>query len=132
MKRSGLINRNLSSLIGKLGHTDEITICDCGLPIPDDKQVIDLSIKKGFPHFIDVLVAVEKDLVVEKVILAKEILENNPAINEKILEIFNGKEIEYIEHIEFKKRVNSKSRAVIRTGEATPYSNIILVCGVDY
>lgn len=132
MKRNGIINRGLSYLIANLGHTDEITVCDCGLPISDEKWLIDLSITKGFPRFIDVIKEIEKDVVIEKIVLAKEIIEKNPAVMDEILEVFDGKEIEYIDHIEFKERVNSKSKAVVRTGEATPYSNVILISGVDY
>ena len=41
------------------------------------------------------------------------------------------KELPYISHEEFKQR-SQKSRAIIRTGECTPYANIILVSGVIF
>ncbi|GAM61192.1 ribose ABC transport system [Vibrio ishigakensis] len=33
MKKSTLINSEISYLVATLGHTDEITVCDAGLPI---------------------------------------------------------------------------------------------------
>lgn len=53
MKKSTLINSDISYLVATLGHTDEITICDAGLPIPDHVQRIDLALTHGVPSFLD-------------------------------------------------------------------------------
>lgn len=42
MKKSVLINSEISSIISKMGHTDMLTICDSGLPIPKNVERIDL------------------------------------------------------------------------------------------
>jgi D-ribose pyranase len=39
--------------------------------------------------------------------------------------------INYVSHEEFKQRTN-ESRAVIRTGECTPYANVIFQAGVTF
>lgn len=111
---------------------DRITVCDCGFPIPDGAKVVDLSIIKGFPRLIDVLKALREELIIEKIILAKEIVDKNPEMHNAILKLFSDAAVDYVEHSEFKKIAAVSSKAYIRTGEATPYSNVILSSGVDF
>jgi len=132
MKKTGIINRELGAVIVKLGHTDAITVCDCGLPLSEEKKVIDLSIRKGFPGLIEILQPLLEEIVVERAILAKEIIKANPEMHKKLLELLKNVDIEYVEHEDFKHMALEKSRAIVRTGEATSYSNIILFSGVDF
>lgn len=131
MKKNGIINCKLSRVIAEMGHTDSLTIADCGLPITPQVEKVDLSLTKGYPKFLKILAAVLKDLVVEKVILAAEIKKESPELESAILKLLPEVEIEYIAHTEFKKKTND-SRAVVRSGEITPYANIILISGVDF
>jgi D-ribose pyranase len=118
------LNSDISAVISYMRHTDTITVGDCGLPVPEGVACIDLAVRFGLPSLIDVLNEMKKDLKVEKIVLAEEIRTQNPNINRKITDIF-GCETVYIPHAEFKKQT-ADSRAVIRTGEATPYANVIL------
>jgi len=120
-----------------MGHTDRICIADCGLPIPDETERIDLSLKFGQPAFIDVLKEVGADMKIEKIILAEEIKEQNPEMLEEIKSYFANletgfaspsMEIEFVSHAELK-ALTRECKAVIRTGETTPYANIILQSG---
>lgn len=131
MKKNGVINNQLARVVAEMGHKDGLTIADCGLPIPAEVERVDLSIKKGYPEFLEVLKAVLEDLVVEKAILAQEIKEKSPELEKEIRELLPDIEIEYIPHTEFKKETNH-SRAVVRSGETIPYANIILISGVDF
>ena len=139
MKKKMLLNSEISYVISKMGHTDSLTIGDCGLPVPDAVKRIDLAVAKGIPEFISVLSAVLDELSIEKVILASEIINSSPSMHDQILEKIkeaekNEKrsiEIEYVAHEEFKKRTEN-SKAVIRTGEFKPFSNIILISGVTF
>lgn len=139
MKRGKLINSEISHVISKMGHTDTLTIGDCGLPVPDHVQRIDLAVIKGLPEFMPVLEAVLEEQEIEKVILAEEIQEFNPALLEEILKLIEAtsqKEkkkivIEYVSHENFKK-LTRDSKAVVRTGEYKAYANIILVSGVTF
>lgn len=113
-----------------MGHTDWIAIGDCGLPIPDEVERIDLALKFGVPTFMETLKAVSEDMKIEKIILAEEIKSQNPQVLEEIEALFAGQdiEIEYVTHVMLKE--NTKAcKAVIRTGETTPYANIILQSG---
>lgn len=132
MKRSGIINRDIARIVVELGHTDRITVCDCGFPIPDSAEVVDLSLVKGFPRLTDVLRALQEELIIERIILAKEIADKNPEMHNAILELFPDVAVDYVEHSEFKRIAAAGSKAYIRTGEATPFSNVILSSGVDF
>jgi D-ribose pyranase len=131
MKKNGILNSHISEVLSRLGHTDMIVIADCGLPIPDETIRIDLSLKIGTPSFMETLEAVCADMAIEKITLANEIKENNPAIKEQTINLLKCQSIDYVSHEEFK-ALTKKAKAVIRTGEATPYANIILHAGVIF
>jgi D-ribose pyranase len=131
MKKIGILNSEISSVISKLGHTDMLVISDAGLPVPVDVKRIDLAVVENFPKFFDVLDKVLIELEVEKVIIAKESGEFNINFKNKIMESFKDKKIVEVKHTEFKE-LTKRARAVIRTGEVTPYANVILVSGVTF
>jgi len=131
MRKGSLLNSSIVSVLSKLGHTDQITIADAGLPIPDHVDRIDIALIKDIPGFIDTVKAVKSDLVVEKVILAEEIKNENPQVLEAIKNLFGEVEVEFVSHESFKE-LTENSKAVIRTGECTPYANIIIQSGVDF
>mgnify|MGYP002711904738 FL=1 len=124
MKEHGILNSEISKRLSDLGHTDLIAIGDCGLPIDSDKK-IDLALKLGEPKFIDVLELLLEDFGCEHYILASEIKEKNPDQEAAIKNLLAGVSSEYISHEDFKKKLDDV-KFVIRTGENTPYSNIIL------
>ena len=129
MKRNGILNADISRVLSYMGHTDTLAVGDCGLPIPEETERIDLALKLGIPSFMEVLGEVVKEMKIEKVILAEEIKEKNPKILEEILAVVDGMdtacEIVYVPHSELKAQTKT-CRAVVRTGETTPYANIIL------
>ena len=124
MKEKGILNSEISKRLSDLGHTDLIAIGDCGLPIYPEKK-IDLALKLGEPKFIEVLETLLDDFGCEHYILASEIKEENPDQEKAIKDLLNGVSSEYISHEDFKKKLDDV-KFVIRTGENTPYSNIIL------
>ncbi|GLH64173.1 MULTISPECIES: D-ribose pyranase [Bacillaceae] len=131
MKKRGILNKELSTLLASLGHTDTIVIADCGLPIPNESARIDLSLVKGFPPFLSVLDAILEELEVEAFTLAEEIKIENPVMYENIQQRLASVPMQFVPHEQFKEMTKS-AKAVIRTGEATPYANIILRSGVNF
>lgn len=130
MKKHGILNSHLAKLADDLGHTDRVCIGDLGLPVPDGVAKIDLALKPGQPNFQDVLAVYLEHVLVEKVILAEEIKSQNPKQLEDLLARLDSSVIvEYVSHEELKALTNS-TKAVVRTGENTPYSNVILQSGV--
>ena len=134
MKRNGILNADISRVLSYMGHTDRICIGDCGLPIPEETERIDLAVKFGQPSFMDVLKEVGVDMKVEKIVLAEEIKEQNPQILNEVSSYFaqvSGNAniaVEFVPHTQLKK-MTKECKAVIRTGETTPYANIILQSG---
>lgn len=130
MKKTGILNSDISRVLSYMGHTDSIAVADCGLPIPDEVERIDLALTFGVPGFMKTLETIVLDMKVEKIILAEEIKTMNPEIEKQVHELFAGEnvEVEYVSHAELKEKTH-KCKAVVRTGETTPYANIILQSG---
>lgn len=53
MKKTWYLNSDISRVHSYIGHTDQICIEDCGLPIPDEIERIDLALKFGQPRFLE-------------------------------------------------------------------------------
>ena len=131
MRKTKLINSEVSYTISKMGHTDSLTIGDCGLPIPSGVNRIDLALKYGVPSFLETLDTILEELCVEEIVIAQEIVEKNNNIYNEILKRFEDIKIVMVSHEEFK-NMTKTSKAVVRTGECSPYANIILKSGVVF
>lgn len=131
MKKTGILNRHLAAATARLGHTDEIVVADAGLPIPDGPLVVDLSIVAGTPRFMTVLDVLMEELVIEHATAATEVYSDNPETAGRLEELFPEGALSDLPHEEFKERT-ADARVLVRTGENTPYSNVILRCGVAF
>lgn len=127
MKRRGILNAELSGALARLGHTDIVLLADCGMPIPAGVPVIDLALVHGIPRFEQVLDALLDEVVFEGCVAAEE-AKAVPA-GEWLAERFT--EIDYISHDRLKE-FSASAKLFIRTGEATPFANAALVCGVSF
>lgn len=127
------VNPALSRLISETGHTDLIVVTDAGLPIPPGADRIDLAYRRGAPPFFDVLDTVLAELVVEGATVSAEVAEHSPHVLAELERRFAGMgfEIEKVPHVEFKQRTHA-ARGFVRSGEFTPYANVILHAGVAY
>ncbi|MFB9991407.1 D-ribose pyranase [Deinococcus oregonensis] len=130
MKSGGLLHPELLALIARVGHTDTIVIADVGLPIPRNVPRIELAVVAGLPDLLSVLRAVVAELVVESVTLASETRIHSPAFHHQLESVLHAPTVE-VDH-ETLKGMLHHAAAVIRTGETTPYANVILHCGVDF
>ena len=131
MKKTGILNPKITAVIAALGHTDSLVIADAGLPIPKNVPCIDISLSRGIPSFQQTLKAVAKELVIESFIAAEELSKKNPDLSVKLQNILSGFPGKKMPHESFKKQVES-AKAVIRTGESSPYANVILIAGVNF
>ncbi|WP_028021766.1 D-ribose pyranase [Enterovibrio calviensis] len=139
MKKTTLLNSDISYLLATLGHTDEITICDAGLPIPDSVSRIDLALTHGVPSFIDTVRVILSESQIEGVVIAKEFAEISPELYQALMTELDAEQvrcnktfnIQHLTHEQFKQRTHD-SKAVIRTGECTPYANVIFQAGVVF
>lgn len=131
MKKSGILNPDLMHVITLMGHTDRLAIADAGLPIPDDAPRIDLALIAGVPGFLQTLEAVLAELKVERAVIAAEMPSRNPQIYEGVQRLLGATPVDRLPHERFKELLHDV-RAVVRTGEQTPYANIILQSGVTF
>lgn len=131
MKKSGILNSEVASVVAGMGHMDWLSIGDAGMPVPMGTKKIDLCVDKELPTFMQILENVLKEMKVQKIYLADEIKDQNPEQLENIEQALPDVEIEFMPHTDLKKNL-AKTHAFIRTGEMTPYSNIILESGVTF
>lgn len=130
MKKIGILHNELAHEIAKSGHHDKFVIGDAGLPIPDGVKCIDLALVEGQPSFMTTLKAVLEELHVEEAIIDTEMEEVSPHKKEELLELVGDQfPIKAIPHAELQE-IAKEAKVIIRTGEFTPYTNIILVAGV--
>ena len=132
MQRGGMLNSSIAKVLADLGHTDTIVIGDCGLPVPAGVPKIDLALKPGMPSFVDVVTEVAKNMVIEKVEIASEMEGRNPVVYAAMQALFPEQEWIVDANHEAFKEATKKAKCVIRTGEITPYANIILHSNVFF
>jgi len=147
MKTRGVLHNELAKVITTMGHGDMLVITDRGFPFPrhDMTTCIDVSVGRDLPKVVDVVKVVLEELEIEKVMIAEETKQISPHIHDAFQEILSGInnkgnpiEQEIIPHPEFKHLVlngaleGKEVKAMVKTGEFTPYANIILISGVDF
>ena len=131
MKKIGILNSEISRVISELGHTDKIVICDSRLPIPSHVKRIDLALKQGVPSFMDCLVTVLQEMQVEQAFVALEMNQKSPELKKEMELAMEGVTVHELSHEELK-ALTHDAKAIIRTGEFTPYANVILQAGVIF
>ncbi len=152
MKKTGILNAQLIGHIAALGHKDTFMIGDAGMPVPKGVPIVDLILCGGVPTFKQVMDAVLAETAVEGYTIAEEIKEYNPELlgytfnfllsvsdrifsNSSLLgyirEKLAGTEEEMISHVALK-QMSAQVKFAVRTGEFTPYPNIILRAGVAF
>ncbi|MFD6167464.1 D-ribose pyranase [Streptomyces coeruleorubidus] len=129
MKRNGILNRHLAGAVAELGHGDGVLVCDAGMPIPDGPRVVDLAFRAGVPSFAEVLEGLLAELVVEGATAAAEVREANQEASDLLDGHFPS--LDLVSH-ERLKELSAGARLVVRTGEARPYANVLLRCGVFF
>ena len=129
MRKDGLWHPRLVALITGLGHTEMLVIADPGLPVPRGVETIDLVWASHQPRFLPVLQAVLGELIVEAAVVANELVE--PELLAGIEEQLAGIPLTRIPPEQLKESVRL-AQAVVRTGEVTPYSNVVLTAGVAF
>ena len=131
MKKIGILHPEISAVVASMGHTDMLVIADAGLPIPDHAQRIDLALSEGIPPFLKTTEVILSELKVQEAIIAEEMLTRSPHVYEELRQALPDIPIKHVPHETFK-QITGEAKAIIRTGEFTPYANVILVSGVTF
>lgn len=127
MQKGGILNSHIAKVLADLGHTDTICIGDCGLPCPAGVQKIDLALELGVPSFAAVVRLIQKHMQVESLHIGLPMAEANPRDYAVLQELYPEDRYTWkrTSHEEFKE-ATKHCRCIIRTGENTPYANVIL------
>ena len=128
MKKGGILNPAICSLLAELGQSDELLIVDAAYPLPTDGHVIDLTLTPGIPRLLDILRAVSEELVIDAIAVPVEIKDYSPRIYQEIIKIVGDIDIDEVPHHEFKEQ-SLGVKGIIRTAEFTPYANVRILSG---
>lgn len=134
MKKTALLNISLSQLVASLGHGDIVVIGDAGLPVPPGVPLIDLALTPGIPGFVSTLEVLLSEMQVESHVIAEEMLQVLPPALTRIQQLHDQGALgvrQMVSHARFKE-LSKSARAIVRTGECQPYSNIALMAGVTF
>ena len=131
MKKKGILNREISRVLATMGHYDLLVVADAGLPIPIDADCIDLVVDKDIPTVLQILKLLSSELEVEEFYVAEEGNAMNKSQYLAVEKIFPHASKISIPHSSLKEKVKG-AKAVIRTGDFSPYSNVILSSGVSF
>jgi D-ribose pyranase len=128
MKRGGILHPGISHLLASTGHTDYFTICDRGFPVPLGPERIDLALVEGIPTVLDVLRAVHEEFIIDRIVVAEEAEIVSAAFVAALRDLLGSARLMTMAHVELKE-LSQGARATIRTGDATPYANILVFSG---
>ena len=134
MKKTPLLNIALSRVVASLGHGDVLMIVDAGMPVPPGVELIDLALTHGVPDFVSVLNTVLAEMQVESHVLADEIFARQPPALATLEALHASGALgqrRQVSHEQLK-TLSRSAKAIVRTGECQPYSNIALVAGVVF
>ena len=133
MKKSGILHSELARIVAGMGHGDKLVVCDSGYPIPHGKPVADVILTVGVPGVVQTLTTILQELHIEGVIVAEEMERRSPLMFQQVQSVMGSVPIKKISHEEFKQLTRSENNiSFVRTGEATPFANVLLVAGVVF
>jgi D-ribose pyranase len=125
--RQGILNPGLLSLLARARHTNAIVLADCDFPSWPGLETVDVSLTRGFPTVLQVLKIIQPHWKCGAAFMAREFLEHNDKrTRAAFVRACRGIELAFEPHADFKKRIPA-AIGLIRTGDATIYSNMILV-----
>jgi len=126
MLKTGILNPQINSLLSRVRHTNTLVIADRGFPFWPMIETVDISLVDDVPTVVAVLRALRPNFQIGKVWMAREFVKEN-SVNTRaaFAEAVRGIELKHERHVEFKMRI-PHAIGLIRTGDTTQYSNIVL------
>lgn len=126
MLQTGILNPHVLDLVARIRHTNTLVIADWAFPYWPEIETVDISLTKGIPTVLDVLDLLTPVFKIGRIWQAEEFLATNtPESIERFAKSFGPIPLTREAHADFKKRV-PHAIGLIRTGDATPYGNIII------
>lgn len=126
MLQTGILNPHVLDLIARIRHTNTLVIADWAFPYWPEIETVDLSLTKGIPTILDVLDLLTPVFKIGRIWQAQEFVATNTPENiARFAKSFGSIPLKREAHVDFKHRV-PHAIGLIRTGDATPYGNIII------
>jgi D-ribose pyranase len=126
MLQTGILNPHVLDLLARIRHTNTLVISDWAFPYWPEIETVDISLTHGIPTVLDVLDLLTPVFKIGRIWQAEEFVATNPTETvDRFVKSFGKIPLTREPHIDFKKRV-PHAIGLIRTGDATPYGNIIL------
>jgi D-ribose pyranase len=126
MLQTGILNPQLLELLARIRHTNTLVIADWAFPYWPEIETVDISLTKGIPTVLDVLDLLTPIFKIGRIWQADEfVTTNTPETVECFAKSFGKIPLTREAHLDFKKRV-PRAIGLIRTGDPTPYGNIII------
>jgi D-ribose pyranase len=129
VRRDGLWHPRLLAILAAAGHGDLVVIADAGLPIPRGVETVDLVWRRGEPGFLPVLEAVADECPFEQATIASEL--SDRALRDRVTAVLAGAPIDEMAHEQLK-ALSRDATVAVRTGDVTPYANLVLRCGIPF
>ena len=124
MIKTGILNPHVNALLARVRHTNTLVIADRGFPFWPQIEIVDLSLVDDVPTVLQVINAVLPNFSIGKAWMASEFrAHNSPAMVASFVAVLPS--VNFEPHIEFKRRVPG-AIGLIRTGDTTPYANLII------
>lgn len=108
------------------GHTDLLTICDRGFPVPLGPERCDLAVADDLPTVPDILRLIRALFPPDRLVLPAEVREVAPQRVPQLRSLLPHTTFDFVPHTEFKE-LAATARATVRTGDSVPYANVIWV-----
>ena len=129
MIQTGILNPHVLDLIARVRHTNTLVISDWAFPFWPEIETVDISLTHNIPTVLDVLDLLKQNYKIGKIWQAEEFIATNTedkikAFDTSFAEIPDV-QVTRLGHNDLKKMV-PQAIGLIRTGDATPYGNIIL------
>ena len=126
MLKTGILNPEINSLLSRVRHTNTLVIADRGFPYWPMIETVDIALVDDVPTVLQVLMAIRPNFQIGKAWMAREFLKSNSdKIRRSFARALLGVIVRHEPHDVFKHRV-PRAIGLIRTGDTTPYANLIL------
>ncbi len=126
MLKTGILNPQINSLLGRVRHTNTLVIADRGFPYWPMIETVDISLVDNVPMVLQVLAAIRPNFQIGEAWMAKEFLQHNSGkVRDAFAAALRGIKVHHEPHVELKRRV-PHAIGLIRTGDTIQYANLIL------
>lgn len=126
MLKTGILNPQIAALLARVRHTNTLVIADRGFPYWPELETIDIALVDDVPTVLDVIRAVRGNFHIGKAYMAEEFrTTNGPQVHDAFAAALEGVAVTYEPHPALKRRVPG-ALGLIRTGDTTPFGNIVL------